>query len=537
MEGIRGNQQASRKRGFGPGGRTAFAAATVAVLAVVLTACSGSDSGSGATTSPSASASAAIVDGGTLRVGITSLSTSDALDPAESSTAGGYAIAGQLYDTLTEYDTEGKVAMRLAESVEAGKDASVWTVKLRDDATWSTGEAVTADDVKSTFTRIFDQKLPPSESLSYIDPDQIAVVDATTLTFTLKEPTVLFPEALTSPTVSIVPQDFDPAAPVGSGPFVLGTNTPGTSVTFTANKKYWAGSPHVDSLELISFADASAQVNALIGGQIDMASGLDPSMVSTVKAAGSGFVVDNYATSGTLTWQMNVEQKPFDDPVVRQALRLAVDRQQLVDQVLSGYGTVGNDIFNPFDPMYNSTLAQRSADPAAAKKLLEDAGYTLPIAVELTAAPLTSFSDRLNEVFVQQAAAAGFDISFKSVDSATYYGDAYGTYPLSMSYWGFLGIFDQAALTIANDAPYNATKWHDDAYDKLYNEAVTTVDTTRRTDLVHQMQQIEYDSGAYVVAVFLDSISAYSDRVAGYSTYPNTDGGNGYHFNTMGFTS
>ncbi|HEY0188479.1 MAG TPA: ABC transporter substrate-binding protein [Cellulomonas sp.] len=525
----------NRTRAPRPRRRTLIGSLGVVVAAtLVLAGCS--DSSDSASSSASAT-DAAIVEGGTLRVGITSLSTADSLDPAQASTAGGYAIAGQLYDTLTEYGTDGEVAMRLAASVEAGDTAAEWTVTLRDGATFSDGTPVTADDVKATFQRIFDEDLPPAESMPYVDPAAITVVDDLTLTFELTEPTVLFPEALTSPTVSIVPADFDPEAPIGSGPFVLDDYEAGSSVTFTANESYWGDGPYVDSLELVSFDDASAQVNALVGGQIDMASNIDPSLTSVVDAAGDGFVVDSYATSGTLTWQMNVDQEPFDDPVVREALRLAVDRQELVDQALDGYGTVGNDIFSPFDAMYNSDLEQREADPEAAKQLLEDAGYTLPISVELTAAPLTSYSDRLNEVFVQQAAEAGFDITFNSVDSATYYGDSYGTYPLSMSYWGFLGIFDQAAFTIVDDAPYNATNWQDDEYDALYDQAIQTVDDTERADLVHQMQTIEYDSGAYVVAVFLDSISAYTSSLTGYSTYPNTDGGNGYHFNTLGFTS
>ncbi len=519
----------------GPHRRPRLVGAAAAVVVLALTACSGSgDDSDGAGTSGSAAA-----DGGTLRVGITSLSTSDSLDPAEVSTAGGYAIAGQLFDTLTEYGTDGAVVMRLAESVEPGDTADVWTVTLRDDATWSTGEPVTADDVIATFDRILEpaEPLPPASSIPYVDPAQITKVDDQTVEFHLTYPTVLFPEALASPTMSIVPADFDPEAPVGSGPFVLDENDPGTQVTFTANEDYWGDGPFVDALDLISFDDASAQVNALVGGQIDMASGLDPSLVPVVEAGGDGFVVDSYATSGTLTWQMNVATEPFDDPVVREALRLAVDRQQIVDQVFDGYATVGNDIFSPFDPLYDDDLEQREPDPAAAKKMLEDAGYTLPIPVELTAAPLTSTADRMNEVLVEQAAEAGFDITFNSVDSATYYGDAYGTYPLSLSYWGFLGIFDQAGFTVVNDAPYNATKWQDDEYDALYQQAVQTVDDTEREALVHQMQEIEHERGAYVVAVFLDSISAYAANVTGYSTYPNTDGGNGYHFATLSLGS
>jgi peptide/nickel transport system substrate-binding protein len=318
---------------------------------------------------------------------------------------------------------------------------------------------------------------------------------------------------------------------------VLAENDPGSRVSFTANPDYWnPGQPGVSALELISFPDSTAMINALIGGQIDVASSMDPSLVPLVEAGGDAYTVFSYPTSGTLTWQMNVEQEPFDDPLVRQALRLSVDRQQLIDQVYAGNATIGNDIFSPYDPAYNHDLPQRERDVEQAKALLAEAGYPDGVAVELTAAPIQPTANRQNEVFVQQAAEAGFDINFNPVDTATYYGESYGTYPLSLSFWGQLSIFDQAAFTIVNDAPYNATKWQDDEYNALYEEAVRTVDDAARTDLVHQMQQIEYDRGPYIVPLFVNNMSAYASDVTGFQAYPNSDGASGYNFKDMSFT-
>jgi peptide/nickel transport system substrate-binding protein len=215
------------------------------------------------------------------------------------------------------------------------------------------------------------------------------------------------------------------------------------------------------------------------------------------------------------------------------ALPLAVDRQAIIDQVYNGYATLGNDYFSPFDPMYDKDLPQKEYDPEAAKQILEDAGYTLPVKVDLWGTDNTATSERQNEVLVTQAAEAGFDIKFHSVDSATFYGDAYGTYPLSLSYWGFLGIFDQAAFTITKTAPYNSSHWQDDAYDKLFNEAIQTVDDTARKALVAQMQTIEYNSGAYIVPIFLNTLVGVSDKVTGAAAYPNSDGAFGYNFWTL----
>jgi peptide/nickel transport system substrate-binding protein len=470
-----------------------------------------------------------------LKVGIASLSTSDALDPALATTAGGYAIARQLFDTLVEYGTDGTITNRLAKSLKPGDSADTWKLVLKE-ASWSNGEPVTADDVVYSFKRIFDKKLPPASSLSYLNAGGVKKIDNTTVEFHLDYPTVVFPDALTSPTMAIVPTGFDAKKPIGSGPFVLSKNDPGTRITFTANSHYFEKArPGVKALELVSFPDSTSMVNALVGGQIQVASSIDPSLASVVKNAGSEYKVFDYATSGTLTWQMNVAQKPFDNPLVRQALRLAVDRKQLIEQVYSGYAEIGNDIFSPYDPGYNKDLPQRVQDVAKAKSLLAEAGYPDGVDVELTAAPIQPTADRQNEVLVKQAAESGFRITFKKVDSATYYGDAYGTYPLSLSFWGQLSILDQAAFTIVNDAPYNATKWQDDEYNALDVKAVRTVDTAARIDLLHAMQKIEYERGPYVVALFVNNLSAYSAAVTGYKPYPNSDGPSGYNFKDLSF--
>ena len=519
--------------------RAAWVIAGALALSTVLAACSASSGGSATAASPGSSGTVTLKHGGTLRVGIVSLSTADALDPAMASTEGGYATATQLFDTLDQYGTDGKVTMRLAKSIVAQGSAKTWIVTLRD-AKWSDGKPVTADDLIYTIKRILAPKnpLPPASSIPFVSSTGMTAVNSHTVKFELKYPTVDFVDAFTSPTMSIVPQGFNPKKPVGSGPFVLASDNPGTEITFTANKSYWnSPQPYVSQLDLISFPNSTAQVNALLGGQIDAASSIDPSLVRVVKAGGSGYSVYAYPTTSTLTWQMNVSKAPFNNPLVREALRLAVDRQQIVSLVYDGYAKVGNDIFSPGDEGYNSSLPQRGQDIAKAKQLLAEAGYPNGLSVQLTAAPIYPTANLQNEVLVEQVKAAGFNITFHQVDEATYYGSAYGTYPLSLSFWGDLSIFDQAAFTVVNGAPYNATHWQNATYDALYNQAVRTVDTASRIALVHKMQQIEYDSGAYVVADFMDNITAYRSTVGGQEPYPNTDGASGYYFATMGFKS
>ena len=502
-------------------------------LAILFILCIGLDAASAASNGQTDTPA----HGGTLRVGINSLSTADALDPAMASTPGGYAIARQIFDTLTEFGSEGRVQMRLAESMVPDGAADNWVVTLRN-AYWQDGKPVTADDLIFTIKRIIDPHapLPPASSLSFIDPAGMTKLDERSVRFKLLYPTMAFADSFASPTLAIVPLGFTPAHPLGSGPFILKTIEPGTRITFTANKSYWkSGEPYVDQLQIIGFPDSLSAVNALLGGQIDIASSIDPILAPLIDKAGTRLKIVEYPTTGTVAWQMNAARKPFDDARVREALRLVVNRQQLIDQVYDGHATLGNDIFSPDDEAYDKELPQREKNVTAAKQLLIAAGYAGGLKVVLTAASIQPTAGRQNEVLVQQAAKAGFDIAVNQVDTATYYGDGYGTYPLSLSFWGQLSIFEQAAFTIAKGAPYNATHWHDDEYDALYQQALRTVDDTTRIGLVHRMQAIEYQRGPYIVAAFLNNVSGYDSRLMGYRPYPNCDGASGYNFYEIGF--
>ena len=504
---------------------------TVALIALGGFLLVGCGNGGGSTETGGGSTETGVGVASTLKVGVVALSDADALDPASASTTGGYIFATQVFDTLTVFDTKGVCVPSLASSIEQGEAADTWNVTLKD-AIWHDGTPVTAEDVVYTVQRWFTEELPPAESLSYINPSAVTATGEKTVQFKLTQKVAKFPEALASPLCAIVPKGFDPKAPIGSGPYRYDMLDAGVQMIFKANTAYWGTVPQTAELKIISFADTNAEVNALLAGQIDVAANFDSTLVSLITGA-NGYEIFDYPTSGALSWAMNCEKEPFTDPVVRQALRLAVNRQEIVDNVYGGYATLGNDYWSPYDPNYTKTLAQREYDPDAAKKLLTDAGYSLPVKVDLWGAPNQPTSDRQNEILVEEASKAGFEITFHKVDMATFYGDAYGTYPLSLSYWGFLSIFDQAAMTITKDAPYNSTHWVDAEYDALYSQAVKSADDAERKQLVAQLQKIEYERGSYIVPVFMDTLVAHSSKVSGFEPYPNTDGAIGYHFNTL----
>ena len=173
-------------------------------------------------------------------------------------------------------------------------------------------------------------------------------------------------------TFGIVPADYDPKNPVGTGPFKYKSFTPGKNSVFTKYDDYWGDKAFVDELHIQDFADPSAQVNALQAGQVQTIDNLPYNLIDTVK--GQGGQIIEAETGAWVPFTMRVDVKPFSDVRVRQAMRLICDRQQMIDNALSGKGTLGNDLYAPFDPAYAKDLPQREQDIDQAKSLLKQAG-------------------------------------------------------------------------------------------------------------------------------------------------------------------
>src|SRR6266540_5742224 len=253
--------------------------ATIAVLAACSSGASGQDAITGAQGTPK--------EGGTLRVGIVGGSAKDSLDAHAPVTHPDEARAISLYDTLATYDVDHQVEMSLADKITPSKDGKTWTVHLRDGLKFSDGSPITADDVIYTFRRITDSADPKAgaTALKDLKRDAMKAPDAQTIVFPFKAPFATFVDAVAQYSVGIVPEGYDPAKPVSSGPFMFKSLTPGQQSTFVKNPHYWReGQPYVDSLVIIDFPDDTARVNALLGGQVDAIDQLPLGQINVVKA-------------------------------------------------------------------------------------------------------------------------------------------------------------------------------------------------------------------------------------------------------------
>ena len=219
---------------------------------------------------------------------------------------------------------------------------------------------------------------------------------------------------------------------------------------------------------------------------------------------------------------MRVDVAPFDDVRVRQAMRLIVNREEMVQRVLSGHGRVGNDMYGVLDGSYPKDFAQREQDIDAAKALLKDAGQE-NLSVELFAPDDTAGLPEYITAFAEQAKAAGVNVTATVLDGGTYWGAEYTQRAFATSYWSTRPYLNQVAQGSLPTATYPETHWPpaDSDFVDLYNEAVGEVDADKRNGIIREMQQEEYDDGGNIIAYFQNLLDGYSVNVKGAVARPN----------------
>ncbi len=442
----------------------------------------------------------------------------DTLDPHFPVTMPDIARVRSLYEPLLRFTPDYRVEPCLAEETSHNADATEWTFRLRRGVTFHDGRDFTAEHVKASVERFANPDKPAPYGVDLapvIDFASCRALDPHTYRMVLKEPYGIMDEALAQYSLGMVPADFDVNHPVGTGPFTYDRFVPGQRSRFLRHGDYWDGPASVDSLVIIDFSDDAAKVNALLAGQVQTIDNLPAYLAGTIEQQGARTLVSE--TGGWVPFTMRVDAAPFSDVRVRQAMRLIVDRQQMIDQALSGFGRVGNDLYGPFDPDYlGDELPQRHQDIDQARSLLRAAGYADNLQVELTTSTAvgTGGVESAN-LFVQQAAQAGVQVRVNKVDSSVFYGSQYLSWVFAQDFWSTRLYLPQAIACSLPTSPYNETHFADPRFAELIAAAKRTTDRDRRRTLLQDAQRIEYETGGFIIWAFANQVDGYSPSVHG----------------------
>jgi peptide/nickel transport system substrate-binding protein len=475
--------------------------------------------------------------GGNLKAGLTGGGATDHIDPHQGLTYQDTSRLQSLYDPLVQIDANANTQFMLAESItNTNSNFTQWEIKLKPGITFHNGKPLTAEDVVFSFQRILKGAggfpFSGANPLGPIDIKNTKAVDTHTVLVKMTSPYSSFVSQLAASWVYlyIAPVGFDINKPVGTGPFMYQSFKAGSQSVFKRNPHYWStGLPYVDTLTIIDFTDTVSLADALTTGVIHAAGTLDgPQMASLTNTSGVKAVPAK--SGGIVPFTMRVDQRPFNDVRVRQAMRLLVDRPQLIASALDGYATVANDVSSPYDPDFDTSLV-RHQDISGAKSLLRAAGQE-HLQVTLTTSQIATGTLAMATVLAEQAKAAGVNIKVQNVTSGVFFATPnYLKWNFSQDYYNYFPYLPQVAESMLKLAPFNETHTNSAYYNNLYNQANTQAPgSSLHKEIVHKMQQFDFEQGGYIIPAFVDTLDAYSNKIAGY-----TPGKNGQPLSSFDF--
>ncbi|WP_119461909.1 ABC transporter substrate-binding protein [Rhodospirillaceae bacterium SYSU D60014] len=459
--------------------------------------------------------------GGNLKLGIDGAESTDSLDPATVSSTYPGVVTMQWGNCLVEIDANNEAIPELAESWEPNADATQWVFKLRKGVQFHNGKEMTAADVVHSINYHRNEK-SESGAKGYLEPiADVKASDTHEVTITMATRHADVPYIMADFHLVIMPEDSDPASGIGTGAFVIEAFEPGLRTVATRNPNYWKeGRGHVDRVETLAINDLTARTSALQTGSVHFISRVDPKTVSLLERAPNVTVL-NVPSAAHYTFPMRCDIPPFDNVDLRLALKHAVDRQDIVDKILRGYGKVGNDHPIPeFDPFYAADLPQHEFDPDKAKHHFRKAGVDGPVVLYISDAAFTGATDAAI-LFKEHAARAGIAIEVQRTPEDGYWSDVWMQKPFFGSYWTGRPTADlMLSVAYKSDAPWNEAFWKREDFDKVLAAARGELDSGKRKQMYHDLQEMIWRDGGQLIPMFNNVLFAGRNDLGGFVPSP-----------------
>ena len=502
--------------------RGAVAGMSASVMGAILSACGSSSK------SPTTTSSAKPVQGGTISLATAGPATD--VNPFLVADSGGLCMLAQTGEFLTfDNNLTNQLEPMLATSWSHNGDGTVWTFKLRPNVKFHNGQPMTSADVVYTMQQLSDPK-NPSNALSAFGgvllPSGVKAVDPMTVEFTLVAANGNFPYIVSTDNYNaiIVPKGTDISkwqdTFIGTGPFKFKSYTTNVGASFVANPDYWGPKPYLDGTSFKFYTSQPPQVLALEGGDVDVLCTFVPGGAEGI-LTNPTYTLINFESSQHRELSMRCDQAPFNDPRVRQAVALSLNRPAIVHALLAGKGSVAND--NPFAPKFKSTdtsVPQRVQDISKAKQLLAAAGHSSITAT--LAADIYEEIPQLAQIVKQAASAIGVNINLKVESQSAYYGKAtFGNSDWLDSEMSLVNYGDRGVPNTFLDAPYttkgswNAAHFHNPQYDALEKQYIAAVDLQTQKTIAGKIETLLLEQTPVIIPYWINGLTATKSSVHG----------------------
>jgi peptide/nickel transport system substrate-binding protein len=525
-----------------------------AILAVALLA---------ACTGPSGAGSLATKDGGVLRIG-TSYPI-DSMNPFVAQSDYSYVAFEYIYPQLVQYNAKLAIVPDFATSWQRSANGLTWTLHTRPHVRWSDGRPLTAADAAWSINAILRYDNGPTANsagvLAHITgatapgPDTLVVHYKTPVADALTQfqqlsilPRQVWGKYFTGSGAGIktflnVPVGTQPM--VSGGPFEMVKYVANQIALFKRNPDWYGPRPHIDGFGLQFFGNDDAMIQALKNNQVDfIGEYTPPTAVADLKR--SGFVVTTQPSISMKTFIINTNPKMTThrellNPLVREALEYATDRQEIIKTAWLGYAAPGSTIIAPSDGIWHDTAIQPLPfNLAKANQLLNKAGYKMgpngiriadghPMAYNVIFPPdERGTGDRTFQIMQADFKQIGIQISQQNMDDSAAFNaisapdNKYQTFQMAM--WDWVPPVDPdfmlSVLTCAQRGNNSDSGYCNPAYDRMYAEQSTLGVQSQRQQLIWKMQQTIYNARPYIILDYPDVIEAHSKKWTGFTAAP-----------------
>lgn len=461
--------------------------------------------------------------GGVVKLGSVGGESTNSLDPATYASQVPYHNGNQFGDTLVNVAADGSIENRLAESVEASADAKTWTFKIRQGVEFHNGKTLTSEDVLKTMQRHSNED-SKSGALGIMKGIESMKADGEYFSVTLGDANADLPYLMADYHLIIQPDGGmdDPGAGIGTGAYKMEVNEPGVRHVYSKFANYWGDDGYFDGVEILVINDATARTAALQSGQVHIINRVEPKVAGLLSRA-PNLTVHSTPGRGHYVFIMHVDKAPFDNKDLRLALKYAINREEMVEKILRGYGSVGNDMpINAAYPLFDSAIPQREFDLAKAAEHYKASGHDgSPIELRVSDVAFPGAVDAA-ALFQQTAAAAGIPLEIKREPGDGYWSEVWNVQPFCASYWGGRPVQDQMYSTAyLSTADWNDTKFKNADFDAMLLQARAELDPAKRKEIYSKMGMMLRDEGGLICPMFNDFVDATSNTLAGWETDPN----------------
>lgn len=512
--------------------RGAVLGMSLPALSALLAACGGGDAGD-STTAPSGGDDATATTAGTDGTAVSSPTTgggdgspagqltvaqaSDVLtmDPSKDTSPISLNLFKMVFDQLTDIERDGSVGPLLAATWETA-DAVTWDFTLVDGATFHNGDPVTVDDVVWTFQTIMADDTSPVKAYT-VAIDTVEKVDDKTVRFVNKYPYAPFPRQVSL--ISIMPRSVYEQVgpeqfalePVGSGPYRLAEWLKDDHLTLEANAEYWGGAPAIQTVIFRPVPQENARVAGLETGELDIVPLIPPSEIERLRQV-EGLRIELVESNRNLYLGINTQTPPLDNLLLRQAIDLAIDREAICQDLLSG---LGKPIGQPVAPVtfgYDPSIEPTPYDPDRARQLVQESGYGGEEILFQYPNNRYQFGNEVAQAVASALQEVGINVRLEGMEYSAFFPLWTGRQLMGLHLFAFGPSIMDADLPLNSLYESASTRgyWTSPEVDELIQQQRAAVDAEERQAIISQIWRISQENVPYVW--LYNEVQAYGIR-------------------------